>query len=1041
MSARAVVQSFRARIAVLLVLATVVITAPVARAQEVTGLDGPKGSEPQKAATRPLSVALASALAQNVPLRELGAVDEIALREEDQAQAASGSKLHRRGIGRELTVRLADGRWDEVDGRGWLWRADVMSKGAKAVRLHFDAAVMPEGASLLVYSIETPEHVSGPYEGRGPLGDGQFWTMALQGERVRVEYLVPGDAKHPPTEPAFLVDRLAHVYRHPFERDGVEPQEGSCHNDVTCFPAWVNVARATAALEYIAGNGVFDCTGELLNNFAADLTPYLLTANHCISDFQTAQSTVVYWRWQTSTCNGPLPPISSLPTSAVCLLLAHGTSSDYSLLMVEGAIPATLVSWVGWTATVAGDGTAVSAVHHPGGAFKRISFGTKASSPGTCTDGGGPSGHLRANWSSGVTEPGSSGSGLYRNDTQQLIGQLHCGPSSCTAVPADKWDSYGAFASTYPSISSFLAGGTDDNSEPNNTCATARLMTTALYSGLIVKSVNDDWYEISVPANRRLTVTLNFTNPFGDIDCELYGACGGSPLATSTGITGTEKLDYFNTGPAQSFRVRVYLFSDTRNTYSMGITVNPFPNLDATLIPFGYSSPAVPRNLGDATPVNVTLTPTLNGNTNDTWLNWAIYNHGPGITPQGWESELRLDEDVPAWSMSVPPGNDAGLYWSVNAGPTVVRGGRHSLTSVADVDGALQEPNEADNVWRGQWVWSPYALTRETPLLRLQPPRPDWSYFTNPNSDGFQFTRPTNYAWVVSESPANVNDDYDLHCYSDYSGSTSGFSTEIGASVASNNFTDFVVGHFASTPTVIYHGVIEYSTAGGGGRFAQDQSDAQFRNAAGGYALWQGQVLPSQRLADVYEALLQSGVTYQMLLTRTAGTPTLGFEVFPGSAGGIYGRGGGTTAAPLGPGQSALSFTPSGSGWHPIVVYRDRGNETGSVTYTLEWGNTVGVSESVENSTLRFLGARPNPVADRASFAFSLSRPGRARLELYDLGGRRVRALIDERLDAGSHTVTWDRRADSGSPVGAGIFWARFEAEGHAFTQRVVLLR
>jgi hypothetical protein len=463
-------------------------------------------------------------------------------------------------------------------------------------------------------------------------------------------------------------------------------------------------------------------------------------------------------------------------------------------------------------------------------------------------------------------------------------------------------------------------------------------------------------------------------------------------------------------------------------------------NLNATVTPGGFSSPAVPRNLNNSSINNAPLTPTLDGNVFNTWLNWAVQHEGPGNIPEVWESRVDLDE-VPTGSGLVGPNSAPSSYQAVNVGPVVVRGGRHSLTIQADAANAVAETNEADNTWRGQWVWSPFTLTRETPLVRSAPPVPNGTFFSDPNSDGFSFVRPANYAWVVSEAPTTVGDDYDLYCYSDYSGSSSGFSVDIGLSNAGGNFTDFVVGHFQNTPITIYHGVVRFSITGAS-TYAQDQSDAQFRNGSGSFALFSNQTLAADRLADVYEGLFTSGAQYTLLLERTAGSAILGAELYPGTAGGIYGRGDGAAFAPITPTQSILTFTATSDAWHPIVVYRDRGTDRTPVSYTLRWGDVVGVADEDERLALDFQGARPNPVDERTSFEFSLSSAGRARLELYDLNGRRVRSLIEaELLAAGKHAIPWDGRGDRGDRVGAGVYWARLEAEGRSITKRLVMLK
>jgi flagellar hook assembly protein FlgD len=54
--------------------------------------------------------------------------------------------------------------------------------------------------------------------------------------------------------------------------------------------------------------------------------------------------------------------------------------------------------------------------------------------------------------------------------------------------------------------------------------------------------------------------------------------------------------------------------------------------------------------------------------------------------------------------------------------------------------------------------------------------------------------------------------------------------------------------------------------------------------------------------------------------------------------------------------------------------------------------------------------------------AFSLTAPGRASLQVYDVTGRLVRTVADENLPAGTHVRAWDGRDETGRDAGAGIY-------------------
>jgi hypothetical protein len=82
----------------------------------------------------------------------------------------------------------------------------------------------------------------------------------------------------------------------------------------------------------------------------------------------------------------------------------------------------------------------------------------------------------------------------------------------------------------------------------------------------------------------------------------------------------------------------------------------------------------------------------------------------------------------------------------------------------------------------------------------------------------------------------------------------------------------------------------------------------------------------------------------------------------------------------------------------------------------------------------------PNPTSDGGTMHIRLAQPQRVELSLYDLAGRRVAKLVDERMDAGDHEVRWSRTDDRGHRVAAGIYRAQLRTGGEEKTLNVVLV-
>ncbi len=124
--------------------------------------------------------------------------------------------------------------------------------------------------------------------------------------------------------------------------------------------------------------------------------------------------------------------------------------TDFSFMQLNQPPPGG-VSLAGWTSGTPGLGTSITGIHHPAGDVKKISQGTlNGFEPWS----GGTNTHLLVNWSSGVTEGGSSGSALFAPN-QQLIGVLTGGSSFCSAPNAP--DLYGRFDLSFRAISQWLA--------------------------------------------------------------------------------------------------------------------------------------------------------------------------------------------------------------------------------------------------------------------------------------------------------------------------------------------------------------------------------------------------------------------------------------------------------------------------------------------------------------------------------------------------------------------------------------------------------
>ncbi|MEK7315998.1 MAG: PKD domain-containing protein [Candidatus Eisenbacteria bacterium] len=85
----------------------------------------------------------------------------------------------------------------------------------------------------------------------------------------------------------------------------------------------------------------------------------------------------------------------------------------------------------------------------------------------------------------------------------------------------------------------------------------------------------------------------------------------------------------------------------------------------------------------------------------------------------------------------------------------------------------------------------------------------------------------------------------------------------------------------------------------------------------------------------------------------------------------------------------------------------------------------------------------PNPLNPFARLTFATTKGGAVRVELFDLNGRLVRTVLDERqVAAGYHDVAIDGRAASGSRLSSGVYFVKVWTEQDGWeTKRLTILK
>jgi hypothetical protein len=104
-------------------------------------------------------------------------------------------------------------------------------------------------------------------------------------------------------------------------------------------------------------------------------------------------------------------------------------------------------------------------------------------------------------------------------------------------------------------------------------------------------------------------------------------------------------------------------------------------------------------------------------------------------------------------------------------------------------------------------------------------------------------------------------------------------------------------------------------------------------------------------------------------------------------------------------------------------------------------GSTTGVpGASIEGA--RLTGVTPNPArrGTTSRIGFTITRPGRVVVDVFDVRGARVTRLLEDERSEGPSSVAWDGRDDAGRATAPGLYFAVLSAEGKTWQARLVRL-
>lgn len=328
------------------------------------------------------------------------------------------------------------GEWTANDGVNGRWELGFHLAGTHGLALFLDEVNLPAGGVVFLENFNVATFHS---REQSWLNSRKVFTDFLPGEQVTLVYEGPVfTAKDKP----FHIFRADHVYRpevyqpHKSFLDFNDSNECQVNANCPAGNEWEEEKSGTARIILVVEEGTGYCSGNLINNTAADGRPLFLTGFHCQDGF-----TPIYdlWRfdfgYRSVGCDNPtFEPAFDAYTGAI--YRAGRQESDFLLLeLADPAFDGQNHYFAGWDRSEGNVTGEVFGFHHPQGDIQKmgrangmnilpgtIDWNNEVTTPAAH--------HFRMVYNLGTYQVGSSGSAVF-DQNHRIRGQLNGGNFFC----------------------------------------------------------------------------------------------------------------------------------------------------------------------------------------------------------------------------------------------------------------------------------------------------------------------------------------------------------------------------------------------------------------------------------------------------------------------------------------------------------------------------------------------------------------------------------------------------------------------------------
>jgi hypothetical protein len=420
-----------------------------------------------------------------------------------------------------------------------VYRYLIEVQNALGLGVEFNSFYLPVGSTLYAYN-EDQTILLGAYTSNNNPADGKFSIQPISGTKLVLEYNQPSEIDD---DPLLNINRISKIYRPIFgDEESAQQRTSNCYQNVHCVSD-LEVDRSVMKwLFYDTDDeSYYVCSCALVNQDVSpnDLKPYVLTANHCgkNADLSTA---IFYFNFQHSTCTGSNANQYNYTLTGGTKRAKRAVYDMYLLELYSFPPPDYNVHLAGWDRSNRSSlPDEVMGIHHPHGQPKKISLGTFAANTNP--------NFWRVEWdrNDAPTAPGSSGSPLFEEDDDKIIGWLSYGTSECDKL--DGIDRYGKFGDTWSA-----PYGADqrlkDWLDPNNYDNDELLGRDPCFTNLVINNRTFYSAQLRYQPENKVTVqagnTLETVNNVIIVSGSEHKFTAGQQIALKTGFQAVAGSDF-----------------------------------------------------------------------------------------------------------------------------------------------------------------------------------------------------------------------------------------------------------------------------------------------------------------------------------------------------------------------------------------------------------------------------------------------------------------------------------------------------------------